>query len=230
MERGLRPRRRVARGAGDAPLGGPWPARLERRRVPLRRHLTDRASPHNVYSDAEHLRQLVNAVGATDGPIQPAWTFGVGVAGEARPAGTTLTVIYPYETITYRYVAATNTYRRYIDGATEPQIDAADGRVVTPANVVILRMRFGALNDGHPEKHRLDAEDVGSGEAIVSTNGRIVVGTWSKASISGATLLFGPDGEPVTLTAGQTFVQVIALSYPFEVKEGTIPRDEIRAR
>lgn len=192
--------------------------------------VTDRASPHNVYSDAEHLRQLVAAVGATDGPIEPAWAFGPGVAGEARPVGTTLTVTYPYETVTYRYDAATNTYRRYIDGATEPQIDAADGRVASPANVVILRMRFGALNDGHPEKHRLDAEDVGSGEAIVSTNGRIVVGTWKKDSITGPTLLFGPDGTPVTLTAGQTFVQVIALSYPYEATEGAVPRDGIRAR
>jgi hypothetical protein len=192
--------------------------------------IAERAAPHNVYSDAEHLRQLVTAVGATDGPLQPAWTFAAGAAGEARPVGTALTVTYPYETITYRYDAASNTYRRYIDGATEPQIDAADGQVVAPANVVILRVRFGALNDGHPEKHRLDAEDVGSGEAIVSTNGRIISGTWSKDSVSGATLLIGPDGVPVTLTAGQTFVQVIALSYPYDVAEGRVPGDGTRAR
>ena len=192
--------------------------------------ITERAAPHNVYSDAEHLRQLVTAVGATDGPVQPMWQFATGVAGEARPVGTTLMITYPYETIAYRYDAASNRYHRYIDGAAEPQIDAADGRVVAPSNVIILRVRFGALNDGHPEKHRLDAEDVGTGEAIVSTNGRIVVGTWSKDSISGATRLFGPDGLPVTLTAGQTFVQVIALSYPYEVAEGEVPGEGTRAR
>jgi hypothetical protein len=183
----------------------------------------ERAAPHNTYSDGEQLRALSAAVGATDGPIEPAWTFGPAARPAARPVGTTLAVTYPYGTIEYRYDAGTNTYRRYIDGSAEPQVDAADGRVVAPANVVILRMRFGALNDGHPEKHRLDAEDVGSGEAIISTNGRIVTGTWSKASVSGPTLLFGPDGEPVRLTAGQTFVQVIALSYPYEVTEGTVP-------
>jgi hypothetical protein len=190
----------------------------------------DRAAPHNVFSDGEQLRALAAEVGAADGPIEPAWTFGPALAGEARPVGTTLTVTYPYETITYRYDALRNRYLRYVDGATEPQLDAADGQAVAPANVVILRMRFGSLNDGHPEKHRLDADDIGSGEAIVSTNGRIIRGTWSKDSITGATLLFDLDGAPITLTAGQTFVQVIALSYVYEVSEGAVPHDGIRAR
>jgi len=190
----------------------------------------DLAAPHNVYSDAEHLRNLVGAVGAADRPIEPSWTFGPELAGEARPIGTTLSVEFPYESITYRYDAATNRYHRFIDRSTEPQVDAADGRVVAPTNVVILRMRFGALGDGHPEKHRLEAADVGSGEAIVSTNGRIIVGTWSKDSVSDPTLLFGPDGAPLSLTAGQTFVQVIPLSYPWAVVEGTVPRDGVGGR
>lgn len=183
----------------------------------------ERAAPHNTYSDGAGLRGLSSELGATDGPIEPAWRFGPPVRPAKRPVGTTLTVTYPYETIEYRYDADTNTYRRFIDGSAEPQVDAADGRVVAPTNVVILRMRFGALNDGHPEKKRLDAQNLGSGEAIISTNGRIVTGTWSKETITAPTRLFGPAGEPVTLTAGQTFVQVIALSYPYTVTEGIIP-------
>jgi len=190
----------------------------------------DRAGPHNVYSDGEHLRELATVVGAVDGPIEPAWTFGPGIPGDARPVGTSLVVHYPYETITYRYDPVSNTYRRFIDKAIEPQVDAADGKVVAPSNVVILRMRFGALNDGNPEKHRLDADDIGEGEAIISTNGRIIRGTWSKESITGATLLFDGAGLPITLTAGQTFVQVIALSYAYEVAEGVVPGIGIRAR
>jgi hypothetical protein len=190
----------------------------------------ERHAPHNVYSDGENLRAMAEAVGAVDGPIEPAWTFGPEIGGESRPWGTTLVVHYPYETVTYRYAAATNSYRRFIDAATEAQVDAADGQLVAPSNVVILRMRFGALNDGHPEKHRLDADDVGTGDAIISTNGRIIEGTWSKDSITGATLLFGPDGTPVTLMPGQTFVQVIALSYAYEVTEGTPPRSGIDIR
>lgn len=183
---------------------------------------TDRAVPHNVYSDGEHLRQVAAVVGATDGPIRPAWTFGRDARPSARPVGTTLTIHYPYETITYRYDAASNRYLRFIDAATEPQLDAADGEVVAPSNVVVLRIPFGPLDDGHPDKERLEADDVGVGEAIISTNGRIIQGTWSKASVTGPTRLYDATGSPVTLTAGQTFVQVIDLDYAVELSPGII--------
>lgn len=192
--------------------------------------ITERPAPHNVYTDGANLRRLATVVGAADGPIEPVWTFRPGTPAESRPTGTTLTVRYPYETVTFRYDAATNTYRRFIDKATEPQVDAADGKVVAPTNVVILRMRFGALNDGRPEKNRLEAGDVGTGEAIISTNGRTITGTWSKASISAPTLLFDATGAPVQLTAGQTFVQVIALSYTYELESGRLTGDGLGAR
>ena len=40
--------------------------------------------------------------------------------------------------------------------------------------------------------------------------------------------LFGPDGKPVTLTAGQTFVQVVETGTKLTIKDGKVraaPRD-----
>ena len=133
-------------------------------------------------------------------------------------------MVYPYETITYRYDALENRYVRYINGSKTPQVDVADGQVVAPKNVVILRMLFGALNDGHPNKHRLEARNIGKGEAWIATNGVTVKGTWRKASATAPTLLFGPDGEQITLTAGQTFVQVLPLTYTYKITPGTCRR------
>jgi hypothetical protein len=185
-----------------------------------------RVPPHNVYTDGVHLRALAAKIGAVDGPIQPAWTFAPDAAPAARPNGGTITVVFPYETIQYRYDAATNTYRRFIKqtayGPYKPQIDAADKVQVAPKNVVILRMHFGPLYAVDPH-HRLEASDVGHGEAWISTNGVTVKGTWSKASVTAPTVLFGPDGKPVTLTAGQTFVQVIPLTYTFKIADGPLP-------
>lgn len=192
--------------------------------------VTFRQAPHNLYSDGTHLRRMATIVGATDGPVSPTWSFGPAPSMEARPSGTTIVVDYPYERITYRYDAVTNTYRRYINASKTPQVDAADGREVRPTNVVVLRMFFGPLNDGHPLKGRLEAQDVGSGQAIVSTGGRVIVGTWTKASVSAPTQLLDVDGHPITLGAGQTFVQVLALSYPYQITEGSLPRDGIRVR
>jgi Protein of unknown function (DUF3048) N-terminal domain/Protein of unknown function (DUF3048) C-terminal domain len=186
-----------------------------------------RIPPHNVYTDGEHLRALAAKIGAEDGPIQPAWSFAPDAAPDARPIGGTITVVYPYESIQYRYDAATNTYPRFIKqtayGAYKPQIDAAGKVRVAPKNVVILRMHFGPLYAVDPH-HRLEASDVGHGEAWISTNGVTVKGTWSKASVTAPTLLFGPDGQPVTLTAGQTFVQVLALGYSFKIADGKLPQ------
>jgi Protein of unknown function (DUF3048) N-terminal domain/Protein of unknown function (DUF3048) C-terminal domain len=189
--------------------------------------VTDRFAPHNVMTDGEHLRRLAGRVGADDGPIEPVWSFAEDAGPGRRPLDGRIRVTYPYETITYRYDAATNTYRRYIDGSKKPQIDVADGEVVAPKNVVILRMAFGPLNDGHPEKDRQEARNVGKGQAWIATNGRTIKGTWRKASRTAPTLLFDGDGNPVTLTAGQTFVQVIALTYGFEIEDGE-PRPFVR--
>lgn len=180
---------------------------------------TDRFAPHNVYTDGKHLRQLARRLGAKDEPMDAAWAFGPDKAAELRPDGGVIKVSYPYELITYRYDAATNTYPRYIDGSKRPQVDRADGEVVAPKNVVILRMVFGALNDGHPDKHRLEAHNIGRGEAWISTGGVTVKGQWRKKSATAPTRLFGPDGEPITLTAGQTFVQVIATTYTFKIRD-----------
>ena len=180
------------------------------------------AAPHNVYTDAPNLVKMAAAVGVKDEAQSPVWRFGPELEADARPIGTSIVIRYPYETITYRYDPVTNRYRRFIDKSTTQQIDNADQQPVAPTNVVILRMRFGALNDGHPNKHRLEAGNVGKGEAIISTGGRVIHGTWKKASQTAPTLLFGPDDQPVTLAAGQTFVQVIALSYDYKVVEGVV--------
>ncbi|MBI2763951.1 MAG: DUF3048 domain-containing protein [Chloroflexi bacterium] len=190
--------------------------------------IKERAAPHNVYSDAGRLRAMAATVGANDGPLTPVWAFGGPTPLDSRPGGTTITIDYPYETITYRYNPGTDRYVRYVDRSSTPQVDAADGQPIAPTNVVILRMRFGPLNDGHPEKNRLEAQDVGSGEAIISTGGRIIHGTWSKASETAPTLLFGPDGAAATLAAGQTYVQVIALSYAYSIVEGTLSSGSLR--
>jgi Protein of unknown function (DUF3048) N-terminal domain/Protein of unknown function (DUF3048) C-terminal domain len=193
---------------------------------------TDRFAPHNVYTDGQHLRRLARRIGADDGTIEPAWSFAPDAFDDRRPDGGRITIRYGlstlvYETVQYRYDPVTNTYRRFVgqySAKPRPQIDAADGQQVAPKNVVILRMAFGPLtNDKHPEKDRQEAKDVGKGQAWIATNGRTIKGTWRKASQTAPTLLFDGDGNPVRLTAGQTFVQVIPLTVDFQIDDGELP-------
>lgn len=180
---------------------------------------TNRLPPHNLYTDGKHLRRLADRVNAADGPIEPAWTFGPDTAPELRPDGGLIRVNFPDVTITYRYDAASNSYLRYVGVDPKPQKDAADGQVVAPKNVVILRMAFGPLRDNQTHG-RLEAHNIGHGVAWISTGGVTVKGEWRKKSATAPTLLFGPDGQPITLTAGQTFVEVIQNYYTFKIRDG----------
>jgi hypothetical protein len=182
--------------------------------------IKERAAPHNAYTDGDLLRKMADRIGAKD-ELQPAaWRFAPDAPLDARPYGGLIRVVYPANTITYRYDRATNTYPRSVTGEAA-QIDAATGQRVAPSNVVVMLMSFGPLNDGHPNKHRLEAKVVGSGKAWISTNGRTIVGTWKKASLTAPTQFFDADGNPVTLTAGQTFIQVMPLGSIVTVKDGS---------
>ena len=185
--------------------------------------LPTRFSPHNLYTTSAKLRNLGKKIGAKDKAYKTVWQFAPDAPLEARPYGGTITVKYPYNTITYKYDRKTNTYLRSVTGE-KKQIDAANGTRVAPKNVVIMRMRFGPLNDGHAGAPRLEATVVGSGPAWISTNGRTIKGTWKKTSITKPTKFYDADGNEVTLTVGQTFVQVITTSttgYPISFKKGS---------
>ena len=62
---------------------------------------------------------------------------------------------------------------------------------------------------------------VGSGTAWISTNGRTIKGTWKKTAVTKPTQFFDASGKPVTLTVGQTFIQVLPAGYPLSIKAGS---------
>ena len=181
--------------------------------------ITGRFPPHNVYTDGKHLRALAARVGATAPAAGPAWTFGPAAPLAERPAGARLSITYPANQVDYRYDRDTNAYVRFVGG--QPQVDAGDGRQVAPENVVVMTVVFGPLNDGHPNKKRLEAQNIGRGPAWIATNGVTSRGTWRKASTNAPTLFYGSDGKEVALTAGQTFIQVVPPGTPVRIVAGS---------
>jgi Protein of unknown function (DUF3048) N-terminal domain/Protein of unknown function (DUF3048) C-terminal domain len=179
-----------------------------------------RLAPHNLYTEGSSLRKLAARLGAKDKDYAPVWTFAPDAPLSLRPQGGTIQVKYLANTITYRYDRESNTYRRSVTGETREK-DAGNGQLIAPKNVIVMRMAFGPLNDGHASKHRLEAKVIGSGKAWIATNGQTIVGTWKKTSVTGPTRFFDKNGKPVTLTIGQTFIQVMQLTSPVIVTKGT---------
>jgi hypothetical protein len=182
----------------------------------------DRFAPHNVYTSGKELWQLARRVGAKNKTMKPAWRFAPDRHVLLRPRGGTITTTYAWNTITYRYHRATNTYRRSVSGE-KTQIDRGRDKPVAPKNVVIMVMSFGRLNDGS-NKNRLEAQFIGRGTAWIATNGKTIKGTWRKRSMTDPTRFFDAKGKPVTLTVGQTFVQVMPRGSKITIKDGKVPK------
>ena len=85
-----------------------------------------------------------------------------------------------------------------------------------------MLMHFGPLNDGS-KKHRLEADVIGKGTAYIATNGTTIKGTWRKDSLLKPTQFFDGKGKPVTLTIGQTFVQVMEVGTKVSLTAGLPP-------
>ena len=143
------------RSAPDAPRQGQRAVRLQRRRIPLQRDVLPAPdallAAQPVHDQRQAAQPRASGSGAKDKAYKTVWQFAPDAPLEARPYGGTITVKYPYNTITYKYDRKTNTYLRSVTGERK-QIDAANDTRVAPKNVVVMRMRFGPLNDGHPER------------------------------------------------------------------------------
>jgi Protein of unknown function (DUF3048) N-terminal domain/Protein of unknown function (DUF3048) C-terminal domain len=182
------------------------------------RRITSRFAPHNLYTTGAQLGRLATLLGAT-APPKPIWTFNPPAPLADRPLGGQITFAYPQNAIRYDYDRTSNTYLRSVsvEGA---EHDAATKVRIAPTNVVIMWMKFGPLNDHQAYKLRLEATILGSGPAWIATNGHTIMGTWKKTSTSGPTLFFDSSGNQLSLTVGQTFVNVVTWGTPISVHDG----------
>ena len=186
------------------------------------RRITTKAPPHNLYTTGAQLRQLATRVKATSAPGAPHWKFAPDAPLELRPVGGTIETDYQQNHIVYKYDQASNTYKRYVTGFAKQQVDPSTKKAIAPKNVVIMLMKFGPLNDGS-NHGRLEATVTGKGTAWIATNGHTIKGTWRKKSLTAPTLFYDASGHAVTLTAGQTFVQVMKTTDFVKIKDGKMP-------
>lgn len=87
-----------------------------------------------------------------------------------------------------------------------PHVDA-DGVQVAPENVIVQFVGYGGSGVGDQFGNEIpEAQVVGEGEAWILTAGGLVRARWSKPSPDAVTSYTDPDGNPVRLTPGRTWV------------------------
>lgn len=89
----------------------------------------------------------------------------------------------------------------------------ADGTRLSADNVVILRVQTQDTGAKDPAGAPVpETVLTGSGEATVATGGAAVTGTWSKAGPNDPFVLTLPDGAPLLLAPGRTWVELLPVS------------------
>jgi hypothetical protein len=128
------------------------------------------------------------------------------LAGGAPAAGAHIEYVGKHITTVVDYAWNGSAWARTQDRT--PHKDGA-GVQVAPKNVVIQLVQYKST--GQIDRSGADvpeAELVGTGEAWILTDGKVVKGTWSKPTAETVTVYAGPDGKPVGLTPGQTWVEL----------------------
>jgi hypothetical protein len=171
-----------------------------------------RPAPYNLFSETKAL-----FASAADDVTPPPPLFSYRAVGEAPPEtgsepAPRVQAVWKLNittTVVYSWDEASKSFRRTTDGA--PHLDAA-GVQVAPQNVVFQVVSYH--NTGLVDRSGAqvpEADLVGEGDAWVLTGGRLVKGHWSRPADDRTTTYTLPSGEPIRLTPGRTWLELVPL-------------------
>lgn len=179
---------------------------------------TDKLAPHNVHTTTKKMWDAANQRGwgpqDKDGSnwdktfVQ--WKFKdeapLEQRGDQKPVVVPFWAQQPDYTVTWQYDKTTNVYKRFI-GQTA-QIDSATNEQIAPKNVVVQFETEKTANDGYPDGHLLYGT-IGSGNALIFMDGKVIKGTWNKKTRTARTKYLDANGSEVTFDRGQIWIETI---------------------
>jgi hypothetical protein len=171
-----------------------------------------RSAPHDLYGRTELL------LGFGGAPVSPVRMFEYapkGAAFSGEPVASFHVGLQQGYDVSYVWDAARLGWSRFTQGV-EPFM--ATGPIapvqVAPTNVIVQLIPYGAGADG---------DVMGSGEALVFSDGQLVRGTWSKVFPGGTTVFTDAGGAAIALTPGSTWIELAPIGTPVDVVPGAPP-------
>jgi hypothetical protein len=172
-----------------------------------------RPAPYNVYADTAQLRESATCDAGASTPPQPIFAYrdpdapltgpGVQPATGFRTTGTG-----PLATqILWEWDPGAEIWVRSQDGTSHTD---SDGDQIRAANVIVQETSYrdSGLRDSTgavvPE-----AEAVGEGDLWLLSDGQAIRGRWNKPAPDAATTYVDANGEPLRLTPGRTWVELL---------------------
>jgi hypothetical protein len=168
---------------------------------------TDRAAPHNLYTNSTLLPQLVTKLGFATAPTFQALPR-KSDAPQATPSNPVININFSSSeyAVQYNYVAASDKYLRDMGGVAH--IDRNTGQQISVKNIVVefVPTTYSTQDDGKPET---DMNLIGQGRTLVFEDGGVITGTWNKSSAAAQTQLLDTTGKPIQFNRGNTWYEVV---------------------
>jgi DUF3048 family protein len=182
---------------------------------------SDRSAPHNLFADTVKLFTLAKP---DQGRPPAVFTFRSATDAPPATAKSVTGVKLAFEGIQAQFVwdAASSTWHRsqaLVGGAQKPQVDSK-AVPVAPQNVVVM---FCQYRPSPADPKSPEAQSTGTGQLWVFTGGQVIEGTWSRATVKDPLTLTDTAGTPITLTPGQTWVELPKTGKAVQIAAGTDP-------
>ena len=173
----------------------------------LYRRVPGRSAPYNLFTSTPALFRRADERSTAPPPLFRFRPGGQAAGGEAAKGvhmefrGKNITTITDYA-----WDAGSGTWKRSQDGG--PHVDGS-GTQIAPKNVVVQLVEYVSTGEVDTSGAIVpEADLIGDGEAWILTDGKVVKGRWSKPSPEALTSYTGPDGQPILLTPGQTWIEL----------------------
>jgi hypothetical protein len=138
-----------------------------------------------------------------EGPPPPLFQYRAGsVPSKAVTPASAIDAQMRSVPVHWQWVPALKVWVRSEYGA--PHLDAA-GLPVTTNNVVF---QFVPYHQSPADARSPEAETVGQGNAIVFTDGKVILGHWSRPKVGKPAVFTDAKGQPILLTPGRTWVEL----------------------
>jgi len=176
-----------------------------------------RNAPDNLYTSTSVLRQRTPAGAAPPPPLFDYTHEKFSEPGE-RAVSRVAVTMSGATVATWSYDAATRQWDRSTNG--QPQTVAvgpalSPGPPVAFTNIIVEMVPYQNTGYIDPAGNPVpDANTVGSGQAVILSDGESADATWSKPSPSAITTYQATDGSPVRLRPGTTWVMLAPQGAP----------------
>jgi hypothetical protein len=171
------------------------------------RRAGDRPAPYNVVTGTAALYEAGRRLDPGLRPPPPFLTFAEEPPAGGRPVQQVALRFSPSSRAAWRWDAGGERFVRQQDGT---PARLAGGEPVTTDNVLVLRVAIRLDENRDVLGNRTpDPVVIGSGRAWLLRDGRVVTGTWRRASAAQPLRVLGQDGQPLALRPGRTWVELL---------------------